>query len=86
MEAGDSVSSLRRQRAPLLGLGTCDPGDFAEDADPAAAPDGSRWDRPSHRPSSGSTQGRILPDALGTGPVPGARRIAEMGGTARRDV
>src|SRR4029453_16730850 len=62
------------------------PGHFPEDADPAASPDGSRRNRPAHRPPPGSAQGRVLPDGLGPGPVPGARRLARVGGAVQGDV
>src|SRR2546425_863520 len=80
------ASSLRWQGAALLGPGTGGAGDFPENAGPAASPDGDRWDRPARRPPPGSAQGGVLPDELGTGLVPGARRLAEMGSAARGNV
>src|SRR6266849_8886827 len=85
MEAPDPFPSLRREDPALLGVGAGDSRDFSEDADPAASPDGKRRDGAADRPPSGAAQGRIRADGLGSGSLPGARRLAEMGGAARGD-
>src|SRR4029077_21283649 len=85
MEAPHPVPSLRRKGPALLGAGAGYSGDFPEDADPAASPDGNRRHGPADRPPSGAAESRIWINRLGSGSMPGARRFAEMGGTARED-
>src|SRR5580704_8486828 len=85
MEAPDPVPPLRREGPSLFGVGAGDSGDFPEDADPAASPDGRRRHGPADCPPSGAAESRIWINRLGPSSMPGARRFAEMGGTARRD-
>src|SRR6202030_2958319 len=79
MEAPHPVPSLRREGPALLGAGAGDSGDFPEDADPAASPDGKRRHGPSDRPPSGAAESRIWINGLGSGSMPGARRFSGMG-------
>src|SRR3984957_11810072 len=83
MEAPHPVPSLRREGPALLGAGAGYSRDFPEDADPAASPDGKRRHDPAERPPSGAAESRIWINRLGSGSMPGARRLAEMGSAAR---
>src|SRR6201981_2143665 len=83
METPDPVPSLWREGSALLRARAGYSGDFPEDADPAASPDGKRRHGPADRPPSGAAESRIWINRLGSGSVSGARRFAEMGGAAR---
>src|SRR6202023_251016 len=70
MEAPDPVPPLRREGPSLFGVGAGDSGDFPEDADPAASPDGKRPHGPADRPPSGAAESRIWINRLGSGSMP----------------
>src|SRR5258705_13199332 len=83
MEAGDSVSNVRRSRPALFRVAARDPRGVREDVDSAASTDGAGWDRPPLRSSSGPAQGRVQPDGLGAGAVPSFGCAVEMGPSQR---
>src|SRR5262249_26877474 len=56
--------------------------DFAEDVDPAAAPDGAGRDCAARGASSGAAESRVWVDGVGTSTVPRARCPVAMGGRA----
>src|SRR5258706_15303625 len=83
MEAGHLVSSVRRQGIAFLGVGTSDSGRFAKDAHSAASSVGKGRHGAARDPSPSSPESGVFLDDVGTVPVPGARRAAQMGGGTR---
>src|SRR5437667_3041687 len=79
MEARDPLPSVRWARAPVFGVAPFDPGSIRKDADSATASHGTRRRGTTFRAPSGAPESGVQPHGLGTGAVPGARRITDMG-------
>src|SRR5689334_1450496 len=79
MEARDPLPSVRWARAAVFGVTPFDPGSLRKDADSATASHGTRRRGTTFRAPSGAPESGVQPHGVGTGAVPGARRIADVG-------
>src|SRR5439155_14071480 len=79
MEARDPLPSVRWAPAPDFGVTPFDPGSVRKDADSATASNGTRRRGTTFRAPSGAAESGVQPHWLGTGAVPGAERITDMG-------
>src|SRR5258705_13709219 len=79
MEARDPLPSVRWARAAVFGVAPFDPGSVRKDADSATASNGTRRRGTTFRTPSGAPESGVQPHRLGTGAVPGAGRITDMG-------
>src|SRR2546422_7109012 len=79
MEARDPLPSVRWARAPVFGVAPFDPDSVRKDADSATASHGTRRGGTTLRAPAGATESGVQPHGLGTGVVPSARRITDVG-------
>src|SRR5437867_13161746 len=79
MEARDPLPSVRWARAPVFGVTPFDPGSVRKDADSATASHGTRRGGTTFGVPAGAPESGVQPHGLGTGAVPGAGRITDMG-------
>src|SRR5437762_11517575 len=79
MEARDPLPSVRWAGAAVFGVTPFDPASVREDADPATASHGTRRRGTTFRAPSRAPESGVQPHGRGTGALPSARRITDLG-------